>query len=184
MNYYLFLPMVSFAANAMFIAFVYARRTNNLVIRFYLLYAIILEAWLFTCIFYWAYPFEPWVFRILSITWLPVGLFHLEFVHIFSQNLNPKTRSSLGSNFNTFLLEIFLWFFRIGIPILYLITLSTDWIIHGIVHYHWGNENEPNPLLYLVILIFVVLPAFIGLGILTKSFLISEGEQKNKSAWY
>ncbi|EMN27538.1 stage II sporulation protein E [Leptospira kirschneri serovar Sokoine str. RM1] len=183
MNYYLFLPMASFVANAMFIAFVYARRTKNPVIRSYLLYTIIVETWLFTHIFYWASPFEPWTtwaFRILSITWLPAGLFYLEFVCIFSQNLNPKSRSSLGSDFNSSPLGILLWLFRIGIPILYLITLSTDWIIHGSIHYHWGNENEPSPTYYLVILIFILLPSFIGLGILIKSFLVSEGEQKKQ----
>lgn len=97
--------MIAFVANTMFIAFVYARRTKNPVIRSYLLYTIILETWLFTHIFYWASPFETWTtwaFRILSITWLPVGLFYLEFVYIFSQNLNPRTqttksRSLLGS---------------------------------------------------------------------------------------
>ncbi len=104
--------MIAFVANTMFIAFVYARRTKNPVIRSYLLYTIILETWLFTHIFYWASPFETWTtwaFRILSITWLPVGLFYLEFVYIFSQNLNSRTqttksRSLLGSK--TFSLEI------------------------------------------------------------------------------
>lgn len=178
--------MIAFVANTMFIAFVYARRTKNPVIRSYLLYTIILETWLFTHIFYWASPFETWTtwaFRILSITWLPVGLFYLEFVYIFSQNLNSRTqttksRSLLGSK--TFSLEIFLWFFRIGIPILYLITLFTNWIIHGTAHYYWGNENEPSPLYYFVILIFITFPSFIGLGILTKSLLTSEGEQKKQ----
>lgn len=175
--------MVSITANAMFIAFVYARSTKNPVIRSCLLYMIIVETWLFTHLFYWAAsPLEPWTtwaFRILSITWLPDGLFYLEFVYIFSQNLNPKSRFLLRSNY-TFLLEILLWFFRIGIPILYLITLSTDWIIHGIVHHYWGNANEPSPTYYLVILIFILLPSFIGLGILIKSFLVSEGEQKKQ----
>lgn len=173
--------MASFVANAMFIAFVYARRTKNPVIRSYLLYTIIVETWLFTHIFYWASPFEPWTtwaFRILSITWLPAGLFYLEFVCIFSQNLNPKSRSSLGSDFNSSPLGILLWLFRIGIPILYLITLSTDWIIHGSMHYHWGNENEPSPTYYLVILIFILLPSFIGLGILIKSFWFRKVNRK------
>ncbi|EMY75941.1 stage II sporulation protein E [Leptospira weilii serovar Ranarum str. ICFT] len=160
MNYYLFFPMAALVANTMFIAFVYARRTGNPIIRSYLIYMVALDAWLFNYIFNWSYPQKDWItwaFKILSVTWLPVGALYLEFVYTFL-NRAPG---------------IFLWFFRIGIPISYLITISTDWVIRGNIHYYWGNENEPGPLYLFVILSFIAFPAFIGLGILTESFFVS-----------
>ncbi|WP_016757022.1 SpoIIE family protein phosphatase [Leptospira santarosai] len=168
MNYYLFFPMAALLANTMFIAFVYARRTGNPITRSYLLYTIALDAWLFTYAFGWSFPPTPWMtwaFKILSITWLPVGALYLEFVFTF---LNRKP-------------GIFLWFFRIGTPISYLIILSTDWVIRGNIHYYWGNESEPGPLYFFVTLNFVALPALIGLGILTKSFFVSGKDQKKQT---
>ncbi|EQA60768.1 SpoIIE family protein phosphatase [Leptospira alexanderi] len=168
MNYYLFFPMAAFIANTMFIAFVYARRTGNPIIRSYLFYTIALNAWLFTYTFEWSFPPTPWMtwaFKILSITWLPLGTLYLEFVFTL---LNKKP-------------GIFLWLFRIGTLISYLITLSTDWIIQGNIHYYWGNEGEPGPLYFFVIFNFVALPALIGLGILTKSFFVSGRDQKKQT---
>ncbi|EMF99724.1 hypothetical protein LEP1GSC137_2545 [Leptospira borgpetersenii str. Noumea 25] len=168
MNYYLFFPMAAFVANTMFIAFVYARRTNSPIIRSYLLYTISLDAWLFTYAFGWSFPPKPWMtwaFKILSITWLPLGTLYLEFVFTF---LNRKP-------------GIFLWLFRIGIPISYLIILSTDWVIQGSIHYYWGNEGEPGPLHFFVISNFVALPALIGLGVLTQSFFASGKDQRKQT---
>ncbi|PJZ58854.1 SpoIIE family protein phosphatase [Leptospira barantonii] len=167
MNYYLFFPMAALFANTVFIAFVYARRTGNPIIRSYLLYTIGLNAWLFTYAFSWSYPPESWMtwaFKILSATWLPVGALYLEFIYAFLNRVPG----------------VFLWFFRIGIPISYLITLSTDWVIQGSIRYYWGYENEPGPLYLVVILCFVALPGFIGLGILIRSFFVSRKDQKKQ----
>ncbi|MBW0432553.1 SpoIIE family protein phosphatase [Leptospira yasudae] len=167
MNYYLFFPMAALFTNTIFIAFVYARRTGNPLIRSYLLYTIGLDAWLFTYAFSWSYPPEAWMtwaFKILAATWLPVGALYLEFVYVFLNRIPGP----------------FLWFFRIGIPISYLITLSTDWVVKGNIRYYWGYENEPGPLYLVVILSFVALPGFIGLGILTRSFFTARKDQKKQ----
>ncbi|AOP35237.1 serine/threonine protein phosphatase [Leptospira tipperaryensis] len=167
MNYYLFFPMIALFANTIFIAFVYARRTGNPIIRSYLIYSTSLNAWLFTYIFTWSYLPESWMtwsFKILSVTWLPVGALYLEFVYTFL-NRSPG---------------LFLWFFRIGIPLSYLLTLTTDLVIKGSILYYWGYENEPGSLYLFVILAFVALPGFIGLAILAKSFLSSHKNQRKQ----
>ncbi|MDV6235848.1 SpoIIE family protein phosphatase [Leptospira ellisii] len=167
MNYYLYFPLAALFANTVFIAFVYARRTGNPVIRSYLIYSISLNAWLCTYLFTWSSPPEEWMtwsFKILSATWLPVGALYLEFVYAFL-NRTPGP---------------FLWFFRIGIPVSYLLTLSTDLVIRGKVAYYWGYENEPGPLYLAVILAFVAFPGFLGLGILTKAFLFLRKHQRRQ----
>ncbi|PJZ54258.1 SpoIIE family protein phosphatase [Leptospira adleri] len=167
MNYYLYFPMIALFANTIFIAFVYARRTGNPIIRSYLIYTTALNAWLFTYIFTWSYLPESWMtwsFKILAITWLPVGALYLEFVYTFL-NRSPGP---------------FLWFFRIGVPVSYLLTLTTDQVVKGSIHYYWGYENEPGPVYHVVILAFVALPAFIGLGILAKSFFSSHKNQRKQ----
>ena len=134
MNYYAFIPLTAFIINCFTCAYVLAKNAKSAVNRAYLLYAGVLQAWLFLDFVTWSPINESWLLslgRINSITWFSTVFLFLNFSYIFISRKRDV------------IYKLFLLLSIIAI----IISLSSDLVVKGYHLQYWGTFYTTGPLL-------------------------------------
>lgn len=155
-NYFL-IPFAALLINLFVWSYIYAQKKNSPVNKAFLIYAAFLNLWLIGVLLTRLYLFESiflTILKVQSIAWLSIAFWFLHFTYIFIQK---------EKDFIYYLLASFT-------IITIVISLTTSWIIEGLVYLSWGIDEVPGDGFIPAIAVVVVIPAFYALYLIWKKY--------------
>jgi len=153
MNYYAFIPLSAFIINCFTCAYVLAKNAKSEVNRAYLLYAGVLQVWLFLDFVTWSPINESWLLflgRINSITWFSTVFLFLNFSYIFISRKRDI---------------IYKLFLLLSITAI-IISLSSDLVVKGYHLQYWGTFYTTGPLFVPAVFLTIFCPGICTLILL------------------
>ncbi len=152
MNYYITMPLIALIINAFIGTYIFAQRHQKKIKSCYLMYVLVLEAWLILEIVLWAvvdFEYTILFLRLQSICWSMSALIFLKFTY----NILGKARSTTMK-----LLD------RAHILIIILCLFSNQ-VVNGYEEFNWGVAEIPGNLYIFIVVYtsFIYLHAFKGL---------------------
>ncbi|EMN47365.1 stage II sporulation protein E [Leptospira interrogans str. L1207] len=167
MNPYILIPFSALIINGSLFAYVSALKGKSETVTLYQRFSFILFIWHISLILYWSFLPNDWpiiIFKVSSFSWIFIGCLFFEFAVRFS-----------NSSF-----QFLIYLFRGLCLVSFLITISTDLVVQGIIRAYWGDMIQAGPL-YLPISILVTgIPTLTGSLILIFNGLRSHNALLNK----
>lgn len=157
MNYYSFIPLVSFIFSIFITALILGKDMRKEAHKAFILFSISLQVWA-------AFDFIGWnlddhyvklaLMRIQSVSWLMAGFLFLNFVYVFLGRRKDIVFKAVG------IIMI------AGI----ILTLPADLVIKDCKSTYWGVDIHPGVLFLPVVFIVVILPFLLAFYFIYKAF--------------
>lgn len=155
MNYYALIPLAAFIINFFTFTYIHALKRKSSVNRAYLLFAGNLAALSLASFTVWSLDPGPWILPILrsvSITWLMLGFFFLNFTYAFLKKQKDYLYYiSLVSSISS-----------------YGLCISTDLIVIDFKHHYWGYYEVMGTAFPVSIILVLFFPFIYSIGLIYK----------------
>ena len=166
MNYYLFFPFASILINVFAWSYIAAQKQNSAVNKTCLIFLGGLLGWVFCDFILWLPTPPSWkmpILKVACIFWIPSGFLFLNFTYAF-----------LGKEKDVFYKVMFT-----GCVTAVLISLTTDWIIHGHERTYWG-EMALRGILFVPVILLLITPSTLYAYYLAFQKVLKRDDTKQK----